>query len=357
MANDSDQEKTEEPTQQRRDDFRKRGQVAQTKELASALFLLASLLMLWLSGRFFMEQIVEVFHLSLGEALVQATREGDWIAASQFAFQKTVLITAPVFGFFWIISFASGVLQTGFLYNEEALEFKPERLDPIEGFKRIFSLKSLVEGVKSVLKVLCVSGVAYLVLKDEISVLPQLVNFSVEQMFGYLSTVVFKLIAGVGFLVLIISGLDFLYQKYDIEQKMMMSRQEVKEELKSREGDPLIKARIKKVQREMANRRMMDDVPKADVIVTNPTHISVALKYDDKMIAPTVVAMGADHIAFKIRELAAEHRIPIVENKPLARTIFKTMKVGQMIPRELYTAVAEVLSYVYKLKRKLKGSV
>jgi flagellar biosynthetic protein FlhB len=357
MASDDEQEKTEEPTQQRREDFRKRGQVAQSKELASALFLFGSLLMMWFAGRFFMEQIVEVFNRSLGDMLVQSVRQGDWKNAALFAFEKSVLITAPIFGFFWLVSFASGVLQVGFLYNEEALEFKPERLSPVEGFKRIFSLRSGVEGIKSVLKVLCVSGIGYLVLRDEISIIPQLIHFSVEQAFGYIGEIIFKLVGAVGFFVLIISGLDFFYQRYDLEQKMMMSRQEIKEEMKSREGDPLIKARIKKVQREMANRRMMDEVPKADVIVTNPTHISVALKYTENMIAPTIVAMGADHMAFKIREVAKEHRVPIVENKPLARTIFKTLKVGQAIPRELYTAVAEVLSYVYKLRRKLKGSI
>ncbi|MCB0407222.1 MAG: flagellar biosynthesis protein FlhB [Bdellovibrionales bacterium] len=357
MAESNEQEKTEEPTQQRREDFRKRGQVAQTKEFASALFLFSFLLLMWFAGRFFLKQAEDVFTMSFTDYLVRAVREGDWIVAAHFAISKIFLITGPIFGFLWLISFASGALQVGFLYNEEALQFKPERLDPMEGFKRIFSLRSVVEGIKAVAKVLAVGLIAYLILKDEIAVIPHLVTYSVGQLITYVGSVVFKLIGTVGFFVLVISGLDFLYQRYDLEQKMMMSRQEVREELKSREGDPLIKQRIKRVQRELANRRMMDAVPKADVIVTNPTHISVALKYDDTMIAPTIVAMGADHLAFKIREVAKEHGIPLVENKPLARTIYKTLKIGQMIPRELYTAVAEVLSYVYKLRRKSKGQV
>jgi flagellar biosynthetic protein FlhB len=135
---------------------------------------------------------------------------------------------------------------------------------------------------------------------------------------------------------------------------MRMTKQEVKEEIKSREGDPMIRARIKRVQREIAGRRMMEEVPKADVIVTNPTHIAIALKYDETMVAPVVIAKGADLIAEKIREIAREHKIPIIENKPLARTMFKTLKIGQSIPRELYTAVAEVLSYVYRLKNKMR---
>lgn len=357
MAENNDQEKTEEPTQQRRDDFRKRGQVAQTKEFASALFLFSALLVFSMAGDFFLKQLSDVFTLSFSDYLIRAVRDGDWMVAAKFAIGKVFLITGPIFGFLWIISFASGALQIGFLYNEEALQFKPERLNPVEGFKKIFSLRSVVEGVKAVLKVMAVGGIAYVILKDEIVVLPQLVNFSIEQMFGYVGDVIFKLIAAVGFFVLVISGLDFLFQKFDLEKKMMMSRQEIKEEMKSREGDPLIKARIKKVQREMANKRMMEDVQKADVIVTNPTHISVALKYDETMVSPTIVAMGADHMAFKIREVAKEYNIPLVENKPLARAMYKTLKIGQQIPRELYTAVAEVLSYVYKLKRRRRGNI
>jgi flagellar biosynthetic protein FlhB len=151
---------------------------------------------------------------------------------------------------------------------------------------------------------------------------------------------------------LVLAGADYFYQRWELEKEMRMTKQEIKEEHKSREGDPMIRARIKRIQREMASKRMMTEVPKADVIVTNPTHLAVALKYDETMVAPTVIAMGADNVAMKIRELAKECNIPIVENKPLARAIFKTLKIGQQIPRELYTAVAEVLSYVFRLRKK-----
>jgi flagellar biosynthetic protein FlhB len=151
---------------------------------------------------------------------------------------------------------------------------------------------------------------------------------------------------------LVIAGADYFYQRWDLEKKMMMTKQEVKEEHKQREGDPMIKSRIRRIQREMASKRMMADVPTADVVITNPTHIAVVLKYSDNLPAPQIVAMGADLIAEKIKEIARENNIPIVENKPLARTIFKTLKIGQVIPRELFVAVAEVLSYVYRLRRK-----
>lgn len=353
MAEQSQDEKTEEPTQQRREDFRKRGQVAQTKELASAIMLLSILLVMWLLGRFFLEQLLVVFNLSFGELLVKSAREGDWIEAGRMAFEKSVLLIGPVAGLFWLLGFACSIVQVGFLVNEEALQFKPERLDPIEGFKRIFSLRSLFEGVKAIIKVILVASVAALVIHSELFEVPNLVSYTVEQLFNFLGVMTFKLLGGVGTLMLVLSGLDFFFQKWDLEKKMRMTKQEVKEEHKSREGDPLIKARIRKIQREMATRRMMEEVPKADVIVTNPTHIAVALKYDATMISPKVIAKGADMVAEKIKAVAKEHKIPIVENKPLARTIFKTLKIGQMIPRELYTAVAEVLSYVYKLKGKV----
>jgi len=172
---------------------------------------------------------------------------------------------------------------------------------------------------------------------------------------AFLGLVITRLLTGVGFFMLALAGADYFYQRWDLEKEMRMTKQEVKEEIKSREGDPMVKARIKRVQREAASRRMMEEVPKADVIVTNPTHIAVALKYSQNMVAPTVVAKGADLVAEKIRELARLHNVPIVENKPLARTMFKTLKIGQQIPRELYTAVAEVLSYVFRLKRKVRS--
>jgi len=353
MAQDSERgEKTEEATQQRREDFRKRGQVAQTKELASVLVLFGAVLCLWMLGHFFFVQLQIIMSHSLEYYVVAAARDGDWRSATAFAAEKVIVLIAPVLGIFWVLSFASTVIQVGFLYNEEALEFKPERLDPFQGLKRIFSLKSVVEGLKACAKLIFVIAVAYLVLRNEASVIPTLVQMSLQQILLYMGDLTYRLFFGVGALMAVLAGLDFLFQRWDLEKEMMMTRQELKEELKSREGDPLVRARIKRVQREIANRRMMEEVPKADVIVTNPTHIAVALKYGENMVAPKLIAKGADLIAEKIKELARNHGIPIVENKPLARTIFKTLKIGQAIPRELYTAVAEILAYVYRLKKR-----
>ncbi len=351
---DSDQgEKTEEPTQQRRDDFRKRGQVAQTKELSSVFVLFTSLLLIWLLGRFFLTELFELFQVAFGEGIHSVHANQDWAAFGKFAMGKIFTLVSPVGGVLWLLSFASSVIQTGFLYNEEALQFKPERMDPIQGLKKVFSLRALMEGIKAIFKLGVILGIAYLVLKDKAFELPFLMNYSISEMFVYLGDLLLRLLGAVGSFMIVLSAVDYLFQRQELEKEMRMTKQEVKEEHKSREGDPLIKARIKKVQREVATRRMMEDVPKADVIVTNPTHIAVALQYTEALVAPKVIAKGAESVAEKIKAVAREHNIPVVENKPLARAIFKTLKIGQVIPRELYTAVAEVLSYVYKLKRKV----
>lgn len=354
MADSENGERTEEATQQRREEFRNRGQVAQTKEFSAVLMLFAAVLLIWLMSRFFFIQIFEIFNQAMGESLVAAVRGGDWKVAGHTALRNGALILLPIMGLFWLVSFASTVMQTGFLYNEEALEIKWERLDPVEGFKKLLSLRAVVEGLKAVLKLCVILTLAYFLLRNQIHALPGLMSYSVAQTFAFIGTLLTRLLFGTGIFMLGLAGMDYMYQRWDLESQMKMTKQEVKEEVKSREGDPLIRARIKRVQREVASRRMMEEVPKADVIVTNPTHIAVALKYDDTMVAPKIIAMGADLVAEKIKELARQHNIPLVENVPLARAIFKTMKIGQQIPRELYTAVAEVLSYVFRLKKKAR---
>ncbi|MGZ3722951.1 MAG: flagellar biosynthesis protein FlhB, partial [Bdellovibrionales bacterium] len=350
MASEADSgERSEEATQQRREDYRKRGQVAQTKELSSVLLLFSAVLLIWLMSRFFFQQIWEIFNQAFGPSLVDMVRGGDHKQILSFVSGKMVLILAPILGVFWILGFVSTIMQVGFIYNEEALQIRWDRMNPVAGFGRIFSLRSGLEGVKAILKLSLILTISYFLLKSQFETLPHLMSFTISQILAFLGVLVTRLLIGVGFFMLALAGIDYFYQRWDLEKEMKMTKQEVKEEHKSREGDPMIKARIKRIQREVASRRMMEEVPKADVIVTNPTHIAIALKYDESMISPVVIAKGADLIAQKIKDLAKEHNIPCVENVPLARAMFKTMKIGQAIPRELYTAVAEVLSYVYKL--------
>lgn len=352
MADDSG-EKTEEATEQRREDFRKRGQVAQTKELSSALTFMGACLCFWLLSSFWLEQASDLIRVIMSDYVHDHIRMEDNKTATMFVLKKALFVLAPIFLVALVFAMSSSLMQVGILYNEEALKPDLKKIDPMAGLKRLFSMRSIVEGVKAVAKVIMVATIVMLIVKEEVVRVPVLVQFSVEQLFAYFGDISIKLIAAVGVFMLILAGFDFAFQKFDMEKQMRMSKQEIKEEHKNREGDPLIKSRIRRTQREMANKRMMADVPTADVIVTNPTHIAVAIKYEKGWMAPMIVAMGADLVAEKIKGIAKENKIPVVENKPLARAMFKTLKVGSVIPRELFQAVAEVLAYVYKLKNRM----
>ncbi len=352
MSDSEDSERTEEATSQRREDFRKRGQVAQSRELGSVMVLLFSLLAMWALSRFFIAQVSEIFTRSFTDFFAQSAREEGWFAAVKFSFGKAALIVAPIGVILWVVNVAATVIQVGVLNNEEALNFDFEKINPVEGFKRLLTIRALVEGAKAMAKVGLVGLVVYTIMAGEVKKIPNLSTYDTNSLMVYIGMLVAKLFGYVGLFMLALAGLDYFFQRFELEKKMRMTKQEIKEEVKSREGDPMVRARVRKLQRELANRRMMDQVPKADVIITNPTHIAVAIQYSKDMVAPKLVAKGADLMAERIKKLAREANVPVIENKPLARTIFKTMKIGQAIPRELYTAVAEVLSYIFRLKKK-----
>lgn len=354
MAEEDSGERTEQATDARREEFRKRGQVAHTRELASSVLLIICAMAIYLVGRFFFSHIYELFQHSFGSDMVASVRSGNPQDILKLAATKTVILILPVVSVVALLGVLTTVLQIGFLQVEDAISPDVNKINPISGFQRIFSLRGLVEGLKAFLKLLAVIAVLYFLFRKEAAQIPYLITFSVEQILQYSGTILFKLFMTLGLITGVLALGDYFYQKWDLEKKMMMTKQEIKEEMKQREGDPLIKARIRRIQRDLANKRMMDEVPKADVIITNPTHIAIALKYTNDLPAPQVIAKGADLIAEKIRAIAKEHNIPIVENKPLARTIYKTLKLGQVIPRELFVAVAEVLSYVYRLKKKVR---
>lgn len=355
MAEDQE-ERTEQATDARREEFRKRGQVAMTRELSTALFFLISAGLLYTTSRFFLQNFYELFSRTMGPDLISTIRSGNITEILGFIGYKLLILVSPVFAVALVIGIASQVLQTGFLQNEEALTPDLNKLNPLNSLGRIFSLKGLADLFKSILKLAAIGGVIYFILKTEITKIPYLSGYDIAQIFSYLGVIAFKLFLTVGIFMLVLATADYFFQRWQLEKEMMMTKQEVKEEHKSREGDPIIKARIRKIQREVANRKMMAAVPKGDVVITNPTHIAVVLKYSDNLPAPQLIAKGADLVAEKIKQIARDNNIPVIENKPLARTIFKTMKIGQVIPRELFVAVAEVLSYVYRLKRKKKRS-
>jgi flagellar biosynthesis protein FlhB len=354
MAESDQGEKTEQATDARREEFRKRGQVAHSRELSSALFFLAASGSIYMISRYSASHIVDVFNYAFGLDMVKSVREGNFLEAGRMAAVKASFVLLPILVGAAVVGALSSIVQIGFLSVEDALTPKFEKIDPIAGFKRIFSLRALFEGFKSILKILFIGLIVYLMLKSEVDKIPYLVGYSLEGMLEYLGFLSVKLFFVIGMTMAGLAGIDFLYQRWDLEKQMMMTKQEVKEEHKQREGDPMIKARIRRIQREMSNRRMMEEIPKADVVITNPTHIAVVLKYTENLPAPQLIAKGADYMAEKIKALARENNVPIVENKPLARTIYKTMKLKQVIPKELFVAVAEVLSYVYRLKRKVR---
>ena len=351
----SDQERTEEPSAQRLEEFRQEGDVSQSRELTSVFVLFSCLIAFYLSGSGIRENFFaimrELFATSGTTTLTQATA-GNVLLMVLKALAQMIL---PIAGAGFAAGVIGSVIQVGINFTLKPLEPKFEKINPVQGFFRILSLNSLVEGLKSIVKLATVIFVTYLMIKKEIIASPAVIEMETNQLAAYLGTIGMKFIGVMCMALFVIAAMDFGYQKFRYHQRLMMTKQEFKEEQKQREGDPNIKARMRSIQRELSRRRMMQEVPKADVVITNPTHIAVALKYDStEMRAPKVVAKGTDLIAQKIKEIAKKSGVPLVENVPLARALHKNVKVGKAIPRALYQAVAEVLAYVYRLKGKFK---
>jgi flagellar biosynthetic protein FlhB len=264
-----------------------------------------------------------------------------------------VRIVAPIFLVAVTVGLTANVLQVGWVFSAESITPKFEKIDPLKGFQRLFSPRALVELAKSLLKVGIIGWVAYRTVAPSYEMLMGLSDQETAVAFGLVENIIYTVGIRVGIALLVLALLDYAYQRWDYERSLKMSKQEVRDEFKDVEGDPRVKGQIKQKQRQMAMRRMMQQVPQADVVITNPTHIAVALKYDQqKMKAPEIVAMGADYVAERIRTLARESGVAIVENRPLARALYQTAEVGRAVPIDLYQAVAEVLAFVYRLKRR-----
>ncbi len=351
--NDKDQEKTEQATPKRREEARKKGQVARSQEVASVTILLASLIYFYFdSGRLVkkMMGLLSGFLKDSGTLLIDnnniQTLAVGWLYEF-FILIAPLLLTVLVAGLF------ANLIQVGFVVSAESLEPKFSKINPIKGFTRLFSIKSFAELAKNTLKLCIVGYVAYVTVASELENLPSLMDKSVGEIMVYIGRISFNIILRTSWVLIVLAVLDYAYQRWEHEKGLKMSKQEIKDEYKQTDGDPLIKARVRRIQREMARKRMMAQVPKADVVITNPDHIAVALQYDQrKMFAPVVVAKGAGFVAERIREIARENNVRVIENKPLARVLYKMVKVDEAIPKNLYKAVAEVLAYVYGLKEK-----
>lgn len=352
MAEDSDLEKTEQPSQRRLDQAKEKGQVARSHELSTFSILLAGGATLWFMGASLNAKMVKLLHdgLTFDHDLVF---KPELMIPHLYDLSISMLITfAPVLLMLFLAAFLSPLILNGWLFSTEALMPQFSRMNPVSGIARMFSTHALVELAKALGKATIVGGIATWVIwhrRDDVMQLATLSITTAISQIGYLVGGSFLAIVGA---MLLIVAVDVPFQLWDHNKKLMMTKEEVRQESKETDGNPEVKGRIRSMQREAARRRMMAAIPTADVVVTNPTHYSVALKYSDKgMSAPTVVAKGSHLIAQRIREIAVENHVPILEAPPLARALHKHTEIGESIPEALYTAVAEVLAYVYQLKR------
>ena len=352
MAETAGQEKTEKATSKKKEDARNKGQVAISREVSSAMVLLASLGFFYFGGSWMFwnlsEIITRVFQ-NLGT--LQFNTINDASVFSLEVLSRLLAILIPLLLPLAILGLASNILQVGFKFSTEAISPKFNKLNPISGMKRLVSLKAFVELAKSILKLLFIGTIAYILVKSDMEAFPLLIHQEVGQILIFIARVSLKISFFVCLALVVLAVLDFLYQRWQHEKDLKMTKQEVKDEQKQTHGDPKVKGRIRSMQLEMARRRMMEAVPEADVVITNPTHLAIAIKFSaEEMMAPVVLAKGAGHVAQRIKEIAAEHQVPLVEDKPLAQALFKMVELGDYIPAELYRAVAEVLAYVYRLK-------
>jgi len=345
-------ERTEDPTTKRREDFRNKGQVAQSREVQTAALLTFGLLFgLRYLPAFWNPLTTMIFAIwqACGEFTVTAS---SIISLTAFLLERIGLMLAPLFLLVMIVSFFSGFFQFGGLLTAKPLIPDFSKLDPIAGMGRFFSKRSLIELLKSMLKVILIGWVSYSTVLDHFEEALILVDSDITATLAFLGRVAALIMAKICAILILLAFVDFLYVRFEMEEKMKMTKQELKEEFKESEGDPHIKAQIRSIQQDMARKRMMAEVPKADVVITNPTHLAVALRYQaGEMDAPQVVAKGADYIAEKIRAIAREHQVPIIENPPVARLLHK-LDLGATIPEHLFKAIAEILAHVYSLKGK-----
>lgn len=346
------QERTEEPTAKRLNEARKKGQVARSRELNTLLVMLASAVALWLLSGTAMSGLTDIMSTALSpEGDVLKTPELIPTHLSNVLISALILIT-PFLLITVVAALAGPAVMGGLLFSPEAVAFKLEKLDPIKGLGRVFSTKGLIELVKALLKFFLVLGVAVLVYKAMEREVMALITFDVMEGIVRSGSIIMLALVLLSATLVLIAAIDVPFQLWSHNKQMKMTKQEIKDEGKETDGRPEVKARVRQLQQEASQRRMLQDVPDADVVITNPTHYSVALKYDsDGSGAPRVVAKGQDLIALKIRSIAIEHDVAIYEEPPLARALHGTTEIGDEIPGPLFLAVARVLAYVFHLKK------
>lgn len=354
MTEESFADRTEQATPRRREEARKKGQVAKSREIPSVVILVVGMSSIFFLGTYIYQKLSEEM-VNLLKNIVKFNIGFNEIKTLHIEIIWYLLkVLSPLFLILLGVSILSHQVQTRFLFSLEPLRFDFGKINPISGLKRIIGKNGFIELLKSVLKFLIIAMVGYFIIKKEIDNVLLLIDQNLGQIFKYISSVSLNLLLKISSIITVLAILDYIYQRWNYERQLRMTRYELKEEMKLTEGDPLIKSRIRSIQRHLARRRMMAEVPKADVVITNPTHLAVALYYRSKeMKAPKVIAKGAGWIAEKIIEIARSNQIIIVENKFLAQTLYRNVDIGQIIPSDLYQAVADILAYVYKIKNKV----
>ncbi|MCY8498725.1 flagellar biosynthesis protein FlhB [Bacillus atrophaeus] len=347
-------EKTEKATPKKRQDTRKKGQVAKSADVNTAVSLLVVFLSFIAIGPYMRDRLLSFLETFYTESLTMKLSMSNVHTLFIDLLKDTGIILAPIMLVALIAGVISNYMQVGFLFSAEVIKPDLKKLSPLKGFKRIYSMRAIVELLKSILKIAVVGFAAFLVLWTHYGEILRLPLLTPEEVLSFVSKLTLWMgLSGAGAL-MVLAGFDYLYQKFDYEKNIRMSKQDIKDEYKKSEGDPIIKSKIKQRQREMAMRRMMQEVPKADVIITNPTHYAIALKYDEhKMDAPYIIAKGVDHLALKIKQIAKEHDVMTVENRPLARALYDQVEIDQAVPEEFFKVIAEILAYVYKTKQKV----
>ena len=345
-------ERTEKATPKKRQETRQKGQVIRSQELNSAIGMFLAMLTLKIVGSLLLGWISLWLSNDLSYVYKQDLSQFDVKTLFFNSLEQFGLAVSPIAGVLLISGLLISFIQVRALFTLQPLLPDLNRLNPITGLRRFFSLRSTVEVVKSILKITIICFVMYPTFVSISTQMNQWTSNSPEQMIVLISGITFDVGLKISLILLALAGFDYMYQRFEFEKSIKMSKQDIKDEYKNAEGNPIIKQKIRERQRMFAMQRMMADIPKADVVITNPTHFAVALQYISGTAAPKVVAKGVDLIAQKMKEIAREHDVTIVENRPLARSLYQSVEIGNEIPDELYQSVAEVLAYVYRIKQK-----
>lgn len=348
----SGQEKTEAPTPRRLLEARQKGDVAKSIEVPSVAILLSGLLTIYFLGNYMLEHFYIMIRYYLENIHSMEITTANIPAITYTSMIYSGKIIWPLLAVLFIMALLSNYLQVGVLFSTEKITPKLEKIDPIKGLGNLFSKQTLANVVKSIFKITVVTWVAYVEIKQAIPDILQLVDQSILAIIVFIAKISFWIFLKSTLIIAILAVADYAFQRWQFMEKMKMTKQEVKDEAKQTEGDPMVKGRIRSIQMEMAKQRMMSEVPAADVVITNPTQLAIALRYDTMtMSSPVVVAKGAGVIARRIKEVAEENKVPIVEDKPLAQALYKSVEISGAIPENLFQAVAEVLAYVFSLKQ------